>query len=322
MQGSNLSMVVLDGYTNNPGDISWEPIERYGRLDVYDRSDESNWLDRAKHANLVLLNKFVLDRKKLESLENLQGIIVLATGYNNVDLEACRSRGIKVYNAVGYGAESVAQYVIAAMLAWQTRIESHAMDVRQGGWSRCPDFSYTLHAGQEIAGKTMGVVGFGKIGASVGRKAYGLGMNVVAYHKHPERDGQPWMRMVSVEELLKTSDVISLHVPLTDQTHQFINADSLSKMQSHALLINTGRGGLVDEDALAYALSNKLIQGAILDVLNQEPPPADHPFYSLPNCWVTPHMAWTSKQARMRLISISAENIGHFLANEDINRVG
>ncbi|MCB0601837.1 MAG: D-2-hydroxyacid dehydrogenase [Saprospiraceae bacterium] len=321
MEGRKVSMVILDGFTNNPGDISWGPLEHYGELTVYDRSDDSNWFERAGRAEVILVNKFVLDRPKLELLDSLRCIIVLATGYNNIDIEACKVRGIKVYNAVGYGGGSVAQYVMTAILAWQMRIESHAIDVRQGGWSRCPDFSYTLYAGREIQGMQLGIVGFGKIGQTVGRKAYALGMQVAAYHSHPDRDNQPWMTMMGWEELLRTSDILSLHVPLTQATQYLINKDSLAMMPSHALLINTGRGGLVDEDALYSALKEKRIEGAVLDVLAQEPPPLGHPLFTLPNCWITPHMAWTSKEARIRLIRISGENVGHYLSGEVKNRV-
>ena len=314
-------MVVLDGYTNNPGDISWQDIQAYGHLEIYDRSNDANWLSRAREAEILLVNKFVLDAGRLRLLPNLRCIIVLATGYNNIDLKTCRERSVRVYNAVGYAGDSVAQYVITAILAWQVRLESHVLDVKQGGWSQCPDFSYTLNSIREITGMQLGIVGFGKIGQAVGRKAHALGMRVVAQHTHPDRDQQPWMKMVSREELFATSDVVSLHVPLNETTTHLINTRSLALMKPQSLLINTGRGGLVDETALQKALSNQVIQGAVLDVLDQEPPGSDHPFFAMPNCWVTPHMAWTSREARQRLIEISGENIGHYLAGKATNRV-
>lgn len=314
-------LVILDGYTLNPGDLSWNKVKALGPTTVYEASAPAQIVARSREADILLVNKVVIDRSVLEALPQLRCICVTATGYNNIDLEAARERGIPVCNVVGYGTDSVAQHVFALLLRLTNQVEAHHRSVQRGDWSRQPHFSYSVAPIIELAGKTMGIYGFGRIGQKVGAIARAFGMAVIATHKHPQRDARPWVRFVDLNELFEKSDVLTLHVPLTEENEGLVNAERLRQMKPSAYLINTGRGGLVAEKDLREALRAGEIRAAALDVLSEEPPPADHPLLGLPNCILTPHNAWASREARDRLLDGVVKNIRAFLAGKPENVV-
>ncbi|PHN07128.1 D-2-hydroxyacid dehydrogenase [Flavilitoribacter nigricans] len=315
------NIVVLDGYTLNPGDLSWEKLEALGRLTVYDRSKPEEVIPRAKNAQILLANKQKLSRETLSGLPELRCISVTATGYNNIDTEAAKELGITVCNVSGYGTTAVAQHVFALMLHFLNQVAAHHEDVLAGGWSAKEDFAYTLSPITELAGKTLGIYGFGQIGQHVGKLGHAFGMKVISKHKHPKRDARPWVRFVDLDELFEESDFLTLHAPLTEDNAGLINRERLQQMKATAYLINTGRGGLINEPDLKAALEDRVIAGAGLDVLSQEPPPADHLLFGVKNCVITPHNAWASREARQRLMNESANNIRSFLAGEPVNVV-
>jgi glycerate dehydrogenase len=314
-------IVVLDGYTTNPGDLSWTKIKALGPTTVFDHTTEEEIIDRARQAEVLIVNKVPIRKKTLDQLPHLRCICLLATGYNNIDIQAAGERGIVVCNAVGYGSASVAQHVFALLLTLTHRISDHNKSVQEGKWSAHRDFSYWLHTIPELKGSTFGIYGFGKIGQQVATIAQAFGMNILATHKHPERDKRPGVTFVPIEELFAQSDVVSLHAPLTKENEGIVNKKLLQKMKSSAILINTGRGGLVHEKDLAEILREKVIFGAALDVLSQEPPPKDHPLFGLDNCIITPHMAWAAKEARERLLDITVENISAYLHGDPRNKI-
>lgn len=322
MPKSRPYIVVLDGHTLNPGDLSWSKIKALGHTDIYAYTPYEEIVDRTKDAEIILPNKAVLDRAVIEALPKLQFIGVTATGYNNVDLEAAAERGIVVSNAVGYSTPAVAQHVFALLLELTNAVGRHHQSVQAGEWASCRDFSYTLQPIQELAGKVMGIYGFGRIGQQVGLLAQAFGMQVIATHKHPERDARPGVRFVDFKTLLRESDVLSLHAPLNENNEGIMNASNIATMKPNAYLINTGRGGLIDELALKSALEGQVIAGAGLDVLSSEPPSSDHPLVGLSNCIITPHHAWASRDARARLMEIVVENICAFLNGKPQNVVG
>ncbi|NRB64113.1 MAG: D-2-hydroxyacid dehydrogenase [Saprospiraceae bacterium] len=306
-------IVVLDGATLNPGDLSWQNLQSLGSLEVYDRTSEDMLVSRAFPANILLVNKVRISAKVLAQLPNLQFIAITATGYNNVDLEACKVRGIRVVNAVGYGSLSVAQHVFALLLELTNRVAWHDRSVKQGDWARCADFSYWKTSIVELAGKTIGIYGFGSIGQQVGKIAQAFGMQVIATHRHPQRDQQEGVRFVDLKTLFAESDVISLNAPLTDDNMDIVDMNLLQTMKPTAYLINTARGGLIVETDLAEALRQKRLAGAALDVLREEPPALDHPLYQIDHCIITPHQAWASQESRQRLMDITLRQIGQFL---------
>ncbi len=312
-------IVALDGYTLNPGDLSWEAIAAFGDFEVYDRSTAKEALVRAKEADILLLNKFVLSSELIDKLPHLKCVCITATGYNNVDLEATKARKIPVCNAVGYGTTAVAQHVFALLFALTNQVAAHHASVQQGRWSANPDFCYWLNPIEELAGKTMGIYGFGRIGQKVADLALAFDMKVLATHKHPKRDAHPKIDFVELETLFSKSDVISLHAPLSDTNYQIVNQELLAQMRPSAYLINTGRGGLIHELDLKEALLNKELAAAALDVLSVEPPPEHHPLFGIENCIITPHQAWASQAARQRLMDITAMNINAFLENKPQN---
>lgn len=314
-------IVVLDGRTANPGDLSWEPLEFVGMTEVFPYTPPDRVIERAANAEILVINKVQLTREVLDQLPKLKCICLLATGYDNVDISAAAERGIPVCNVRQYSTKSVAQHVFALLLALTSRAEQHSESVTAGQWSSGTDFSYTLLPLQELAGQTMGIFGFGHIGQAVGEIAHVFGMQVIAVHRHPERDVRPWVRFVNHETLFRESDVLSLHAPLNETTRHIVNQQHLKLMKSNALLINTARGGLVDEAALAKALHARRIAGAGLDVLSQEPPPPDHVLIGLANCIVTPHIAWASTAARKELIRETGMNIEAFLKGQIRNQV-
>jgi glycerate dehydrogenase len=320
-----MNIVVLDGYTLNPGDLSWEGLERLGSCEVFDRTPAAQVAERAKEAEIVLSNKTVLDREIIGKLPRLRYIGVLATGYNVVDLEAARERGVAVTNVPAYSTASVAQMVFALLLELSTQVGHHAGEVRRGRWSQSPDFCFWEKPLIELEGRTMGIVGFGQIGRRVARLAEGFGMHVLVQTRNPDRYKgnlqNAGIEFVELIELLRRADVVSLHCPLTPETEGLIDAERLALMKPTAFLINTGRGPLVDQAALAAALNAKRLAGAGLDVLSQEPPPADNPLLKAENCIITPHIAWATREARERLMTTAVDNVLAFLEGKPKNVV-
>jgi glycerate dehydrogenase len=309
-----MRIVVLDGYCLNPGDLSWDALRAFGDVEVYDRTPADQVEARAKGAALVLTNKTPLSADALASLPELRYIGVLATGYNVVDVAAANARGITVCNIPTYGTASVAQFVFALLLELCHHVGMHSDAVRAGEWSRNPDWCFWKSPLLELAGKTMGFVGFGRIGRATARIADALGMKVIA-NDAVETDAPTYIgfRWAGVEELLRDSDVVSLHVPLFPETKHMINARSLELMKPSAFLINTSRGPLVQDQDLADALNAGRIAGAALDVLSVEPPAETNPLLTAKHCLVTPHIAWATLEARARLMEIAMANISAFL---------
>ena len=317
-----MKIVVLDGYCMNPGDLSWDALRGFGEVEVFDRTPEQDVVPRAAHATIALTNKTPLTAATLRQLPELRYIGVLATGYNVVDVDAARRQGIVVSNVPTYGTASVAQFVFALLLELCHNVGMHADAVRAGKWSRSPDWSFWKSPLTELAGKTMGIIGFGRIGRQTGRIADAMGMRVIANDTYredaPSYAGFQW---VGVEEALREADVVSLHSPLFPETKGMINAKTLAWMRPSAFLINTSRGPLVVDRDLADALNAGGIAGAGLDVLSVEPPADGNPLLSARNCMVTPHIAWATKEARSRLLDLVVENIAAFLAGKPRNVV-
>ena len=307
-----MNIVVLDGYTLNPGDLSWAELESIGLTVIYDRSSSTEVLPRAADAGILLTNKTEITRAHLERLPNLKYIGVLATGTNIVDLKAARERNIRVTNVPGYGTNSVAQTAIALLLELTQHVGHHAQTVRESRWVRSPDWCYWDRPLIELNGLTMGIVGFGRIGQAVGDLAKAFGMNLLAFNPRP-KPAPAAIRFVTLENLFRQSDVVSLHCPLTAETQNMVNARSLSWMKESAFLLNTSRGQLIDERALAEALNSDKLAGAGLDVLSQEPPSQENPMLTAKNCLITPHFAWATRAARARLLEIAIKNIRAFL---------
>lgn len=308
-----VKIVVLDGFTLNPGDLSWEPLEKFGDLTIHERTKPEETIERAKEAEILLVNKHILDATILEQLPLLKCICVTATGFNNVDIEYAKSKDIPVCNVVGYSTSSVAQHVFSFILNFMNKPQAHNLTVQNGQWSNTQDFSYHIAPYRSLARKTLGIYGFGRIGQRVAEIAQAFDMKVIATHKHALRDRQAGIQYVHLEELFEVSDFISLHAPLNLDNVGLINQKLLSKMKPSAYLINTARGGLINEIDLKEALENKKIAGAGLDVLSSEPPVANHPLIGLDNCIITPHMAWASLEARTKLMSSTVDNIKAFL---------
>ncbi|MCC6124891.1 MAG: D-2-hydroxyacid dehydrogenase [Pirellulales bacterium] len=315
-----MQITILDGYTLNPGDLSWAELEKLGDCTIYERTPNDEIVDRAAHAQVVLTNKTPLARETLARLPHLKYIGVLATGYNIVDVAAARERGIAVANVPGYASQSVAQSVFAHLLNLALHVAQHGQSVSAGKWSKCEDFCFWDYPLVELSGLTLGIVGFGQIGRAVANVALAFGMKVIACDTAVSAP-PPNVRMVALEELFRQSDVVSLHCPLTPQTERLVNARRLSWMKPTAYLINTSRGPLVDEKALADALAAGRLAGAGLDVLSVEPPPADHPLLGVKNCCLTPHIAWATAGARKRLLDAAVENVRAFLAGMPQNVV-
>ena len=308
-----INIIALDGHTLNPGDLSWEGMEALSSFEVFPRTDRKNILERAETADILIVNKLVLDRPTLEQLPRLKYICVSATGYNNVDLDYCKEKNIPVSNVSGYSTPAVAQHVFALLFALTNQIEKYNQEVHQGVWSKQNDFAYWYQPIDEIYGKVMGIYGFGKIGKAVANVALAYGMKVIVHRKNPHKDQIEGIEYVSLDELFSQSDVLSLHAPLTEENKDIISLLNLAKMKPTAYLINTARGGLVNELALRNALENKRIAGAGLDVLSSEPPPLDHILLGLENCIITPHQAWASLAARRRLLNEVVKNVEGFL---------
>jgi glycerate dehydrogenase len=317
-----MKITVLDGYCLNPGDLSWDALGRIGDVEVFDRTRVEEVLDRAGGAEIVFTNKTPLPGSILQQLPALRYIGVLATGYNIVDVDAARARGIVVANIPTYGTASVAQFVFALLLELCHHVGVHADAVRGGEWSCSPDWSFWKSPLMELAGKTMGIIGFGRIGRQTGRIADAMGMRVIANDTYQgDAPAYPEFRWATVEELLRDSDVVSLHSPLFAETRGMINAQTLARMKPTAFLINTSRGPLVVDQDLADALNAGRLAGAALDVLSVEPPAPDNPLLSARNCLVTPHIAWATREARSRLMDLAVANVTAFLAAAPVNVV-
>lgn len=314
-----MRIVVLDGFTMNPGDLSWQDLEKLGNLSVYERTPPENVLERAGNAEVLLTNKTVLTRDHMACLPTLRYIGVLATGYNVVDTEAAKTRGIVVTNVPAYSTRSVAQTVFAHILNLTQGIAVHSDSVRRGDWCRSADFSYALSPLTELAGKTMGIIGFGRIGKQVAEIARAFGMKVIINTRTAPADSG--VCLLSIEELFRQADVLSLHCPLTPRTQALVNRDTLALMKPTSLLINTGRGQLVDEYALAEALNAGSLAGAGLDVLSTEPPGPDNPLLQARNCFITPHLGWATKEARQRLYDTAVQNVRAYLCGRPVNTV-
>ena len=316
-----LKIVILDGYSANPGDLSWKELEQMGEVTVYDRTSPSETIQRAADADIVLTNKVVLDREKIAQLPRLKYIGVLATGYNVVDIEAAHQRGVIVTNVPAYSTESVAQMVFAHLLTVTNRTEHYAIQNRKGRWSSNPDFCYWDFPHMELAGKTFGIVGLGNIGRRVAEIALVFGMKVKALTSKSQDQLPTGIEKADIQTLLSSSDVLSLHCPLTDKTRHLINAETLLKMKPTAILINTGRGPLIDDQAVANALQEGRLGAFCADVLTTEPPASNNPLLSQPNAFITPHIAWASTEARVRLIQIATDNVRAFINCKTQNAV-
>ena len=318
-----MKIVELDGYAANPGDLSWDGLRQLGELTVYDRTEPQDVLERARGAQVILTNKVLISGELMDRLPDLRYIGVLATGYNVVDIPAAHKHGIIVTNIPAYSTMSVAQMVMAHLLNITNQVALHSTAVKQGDWQRNRDFSFSLTPLIELDGMTLGIVGLGNTGTATARIAQSLGMRILAYSsKSAEELARSGIEKArNYEQLFRQADVLSLHCPLTEETRHLVNAERLGWMKPTAILINTGRGPLVDEEALAAALNGGRIMAAGIDVLEKEPPRNGSPLIGARNCYITPHIAWATKAARSRLLDIALENVKAFLRGEPQNVV-
>lgn len=317
-----MKIVILDGYTLNPGDLSWDGLKRLGDVEIYDRTPADKVVERANGAEIVFTNKTPIDEEALHNLPLLKYIGVLATGYNIVNTEVAKQKGIIVSNVPGYGTASVVQMTFALLLELCLHVQRHSDSVMEGRWSRSPDFCFWNYPLIELSGKTIGIIGFGTIGRQIGDVATAFGMNIIATSRRrtdeSHRNNFNW---AEVPELLAQSDVVTIHCPLTPETKGLINKESLQLMKSPAFLLNTSRGPIIVDEDLADALNTDVIAGAGIDVLSVEPPAADNPLFKAKNCIITPHIAWATKEARSRLIDIAVSNVSAFLKGSPVNVV-
>jgi glycerate dehydrogenase len=317
-----MKIVVLDGYTLNPGDLSWDELNRYGEFTVFARTASPETIARIGDAQIVFTNKTVIDRHILDACPTIKYIGVLATGYNVVDVHAARERGVIVTNVPNYGTAAVAQHAIALLLEITNRVGIHAQSVQVGEWAGSQDWCYWKQPLSELAGKTMGMIGFGRIGQQTARVAQALGMEAVVYTRTPAAEWETkTLRFVSFDELLAKADVISLHCPLTESTRGIINRNSISRMKDGVIILNTSRGPLIVEADLAEALNSGKVYAAGVDVVSEEPIRADNPLLRAKNCMITPHIAWAPKEARARLLKIAIDNLKSFLTDVPVNVV-
>ncbi len=314
-----MKIVVLDGYTMNPGDLDWAALRALGEVDIHDRTPPERVAERAAGAMVLMTNKTPLDRRQLAALPDLRYIGVLATGYNVVDCQAARELGVAVTNVPGYSTDSVAQMVFAHILHQASAVAAHAASVGAGAWVASPDFSYQVAPLLELRGKVLGIVGFGAIGMAVAALGQAFGMHVVVHTRTPKT--APGIRFVDLEAVFREADFLTLHCPLTPATERLVDDHTLAWMKSTAVLINTGRGGLLDEAAVAKALNARRLAGAGLDVLSSEPPAADNPLLNARNCAITPHVAWATREARERLYATALANLKAFLRGTPVNLV-
>ena len=318
-----MKITILDGYTENPGDLSWDWLKKLvDEYVVYDRTDAEDVFERSKDADILVTNKTVITGEMLEKLTNLKFISTLSTGYNVIDTKKARELGIPVSNIPAYSTDAVAQLVFALLLELTNHVAIHDKSVKNGEWTACEHFCYTKTPLCELSGKTFGIIGFGKIGSAVAKIALAFGMKVKAYSPNTRTfDGVGTVDFTTLEDVIASSDVISLHCPLTDKTNGLVNMDFLSRMKKSAFLINTSRGPVINEADLKKALDEGIIAGAGVDVLSTEPPNADNPLLHSEKCIITPHIAWASFEARTRLMGIFRENVKAFLEGKPINVV-
>lgn len=316
-----MKIVMLDAHTANPGDVSWAPFEAIAPCEFHPRTPVAETVARCAGAPIVITNKAPMTRQIIESLPDLKYIGVIATGFNIVDTVAAKERGVIVTNVPGYGTPAVAQHVFALILELANNVGASAQSVAAGGWQRCPDFCYYDKPIIELAGRTLGIIGYGEIGAAVARIGQAFGMKVLASKRNWSGGPPAGIGAADTDTIFREADVISLHCPLTDATKHLVNERTLGLMKKSALLINTGRGPLIDDQALAAALDAGTIAGAGVDVLSMEPPKDGNPLLNAKNCLVTPHVAWASREARLRLIDACAANVKAFLAGSPVNVV-
>lgn len=318
-----MKLVVLDGYTENPGDLSWDALRRFGELTVYERTsdDQSEVAERIKGADIVVANKTPIRAEVINSAGALKYITILATGYDIVDVAAARARGIPVSNVPSYGTAAVAQFAIAMLLEICHHVAHHSETVHAGRWESCADWCYWDYPLIELAGKTMGIIGFGRIGQQTGRIAKALGMHILATGSRPTDAGREIADYVELDELLARSDVISLHCPLFPSTRGIISRENIVRMKDGVILLNNSRGALVDEQALADALNSGKVYAAGLDVVSTEPIRGDNPLLKAKNCFITPHISWAPKEARERIMDCTVKNIEAFLDGKPVNVV-
>lgn len=317
-----MKIVILDAYTSNPGDLSWENLSSLGEVSVYDRTSPEEIIERCHDAEIILDNKVVLDRKTLEQLPKLKYIGILATGFNIVDTKAARKLGITVCNVPTYSTAAVAQLTFALILEIYNQVAVHDSAVHSGEWTSCKDFCFQKAPLIELSGKTIGIVGFGKIGRETAKIANAFGMKILCCVRSPKPlPDYADFEFVELDELAKRSDIISFHCPLTEETMGLVNEAFISKMKKNAIIINTARGPIINEAALAQALDSGRIAGAAVDVLSVEPPKADNPLLNCKNCIVTPHIAWAGYETRKRLLDVVCQNLREFLNGTPINVV-
>ncbi|MCL2381077.1 MAG: D-2-hydroxyacid dehydrogenase [Treponema sp.] len=314
-----MNIVILDGYTENPGDLSWAGFEKLGNLTVYDRTSAGDVIQRIGDAQIVIVNKTPVSKEAMDACANIKYIGVLATGYNIVDYEAAKAKGIAVTNIPTYGTDAVGQFAIALLLEICHRIGHHDRAVKEGRWEKNLDWCFWDYPLIELAGKTMGVVGFGRIGQVTGRVAKALGMKVIAFDEHPHDAGKAIADYVSLDELFASSDVISLHCPLFPSTQGIINKNTIAKMKDGVIILNSSRGPLIVEQDLADALNSGKVYAAGVDVVSQEPIKGDNPLLSAKNCIITPHIAWAPKESRQRLMDIAVHNLQAFIDGNPVN---
>ena len=319
-----MKIVVLDGYAENPGDLSWDEIAALGTLTVYDRTsftDEAEIIERIGDAEVVVTNKTPVSRRVIDSCPSMKLIAVIATGYNVVDCGRAKEKGVLVANVPSYGTAAVGQFAVALLLEICCRVGHHDRTVHEGKWENCSDWCYWDYPIMELAGKTMGIIGFGRIGRQTGRIARAMGMDVVAYDGSPTEEGREIARYVQLDELLGRSDVIALHCPLLPDTKEIINRSSIAKMKDGVIIINNGRGPLVNERDLADALNCGKVYAAGVDVVSSEPIRSDNPLLTAKNCIITPHISWAAKESRQRIMDCTAENIRAYIEGRPINIV-
>ena len=311
-----MNIVILDSFAANPGDLSWDWLKAYGELTVYHRTPETQVVERAKDAEIVILNKTPLSRETIARLPKLRFVAVLATGFNIVDIAACAERGIKVSNIPSYSVSAVAQLTFAFILEFANRVGLHTDSVCGGDWARSPDFSYQKAPLAELMGKTLGIVGYGRIGRRVAEIAEAFQMRVLVNTAHPEKYPDAPVEFLPLDAMLPQCDFVTIHCPMTPETDRMVNADFIAKMKDGAFLVNTSRGGELDEEAVAAALASGKLAGAGVDVLSTEPPAADNPLLHAKNIYITPHIAWAAYETRVRLMEILKGNVAGYVSGE------
>ncbi len=316
-----MKIVMLDEYTTNPGDLSWDDFNAFGEITVYDRTPYDKIVERTKDADIIITNKTPITKEIIDCLPKLKFIALMSTGYNIVDYVYLKEKGIPVSNIPSYSTEAVAQLVMSFILELSMNVGLHSESVRDGDWCRCNDFCFWKTPLVELSGKTLGIFGLGKIGRAVAERAKAFGMNIVAYAPRIHGDEPDYIKLMSLDDMLAVSDIVSMHCPLTPETEGIVNDDFINKMKNGAYFINTSRGTVVDENSLATALNSGKLAGAGLDVLSTEPPREDNPLLSAKNCFITPHIAWAAFETRKRLVGILKDNIKAFLDSKPQNVV-